>query len=299
VPEREGEQHNLILNAAYDTLVAQDGFFGLNQYAAVGTGSTPPAATQTTLVNEVARTRRNEFNNTGYNNTVTYTGTPGVYDIQVVRQFLESQVGGQNLTEWGFSPNSAANGALMCRELFRDGSNNPVVLTLASDQQLRLIYKFRVSLGPIQQTGAINISGIGNLTGVQKLHRYYEAGLSAYYNMDLQVASNWAAGNGLSVAVDSRTNPNWSYDSNVASWQGLVAKSVTPNAYVANSRQRTVPSVTFQFNEANQTITRVMLTHVGGGDAAAAALQFWFDSPFTKDNLHKLQFGTWTLTWGP
>jgi hypothetical protein len=296
VPEREGEQHNLILTQTYDTLIAQAGFVDLNQYAAVGTGSTPPAATQTTLVNEVARTRRNEFGNTNYNNTITYTGTPGVWDIQVVRQFLEGEVGGQNLTEWGFSPNSAANGALMCRELFRDGSNNPVVLTLASDQQLRLIYKHRVSFGPIQQTGAMNISGIGNLTGVQKLHRYYQIGLETYDGMDLHLASRWARGNGLSVVVDSLTNPNWSYDSNVASWQNPVAKSVTPNAYTPNSRQRTVPAVTFLSNEANQTITRVMLTHIGG---AAAALQFWFDSPFTKSNLYKLQFDEWTLTWGP
>jgi hypothetical protein len=291
VPEREGEQHNLILTQTYDTLIAQAGFIDLNQYAAVGTGSTPPAATQTTLVNEVARTRRNDVGNTGYNNTITYTGTPGVYDILVVREFLEGQVGGQNLTEWGFSPNSASNSVLMCRELFRDGSNNPVVLTLASDQRLRLIYKHRVSLGPIQQNGAINISGLGNFTGVQKLHRHNEG-----IGIDIQWGSVWAKGGQLRVMVDSQVNPNFSYTDSIYAGNNPVYKDVIPNAYTPNSRQRTVPAVTFSANEANQTIRRVT---IGNGFPQESFIHFWFDSPFTKTNLYKLQFGEWTLTWGP
>jgi hypothetical protein len=53
VPEREGEQHNLILNQFYDTLIPQYGFIGSSQYAAVGTGSTAPDPTQTQLANEI------------------------------------------------------------------------------------------------------------------------------------------------------------------------------------------------------------------------------------------------------
>ncbi len=62
VVEREAEQHNLILNQTYDSLMAQYGFL-VGIWAAVGTGSTPPAATQTSLVNEVARTQTDESGN--------------------------------------------------------------------------------------------------------------------------------------------------------------------------------------------------------------------------------------------
>jgi hypothetical protein len=297
--DREGEQHNLILNAAYDILIGQGGFLNLHSYAAVGTGNTPPAATQTTLVNEVARTRRNEGGNTSGVYSIIYTGNPGVYDIQVTREFSEAEVGNRNLTEWGFSPSGTANATLMCRELFRDGSNTPIVITLASDQRLRLIYKIRVTLGPIQQNRSINISGLGNLTGVQKLHRYSYGGVTPNYNIDLILADNWSGGLQVDINVDDRPNPNWNYgDDAYGQGTNLLNKRVAADAYVANSRQRTLPAVLFAASEANFPIARLFI-NATPFTGANHALQFWFDSPFTKDNLHKLQFDQWTLTWGP
>ncbi|MCL0127255.1 hypothetical protein, partial [Klebsiella pneumoniae] len=84
----------------------------------------------------------------------------------VIREFSESEVGNLNLTEWGFSPSGSAGNNLMSRELFRDGNGNPIAITPASDQRLRLIYKTRITLAPVVAVDAsINISGIGVRTG--------------------------------------------------------------------------------------------------------------------------------------
>jgi hypothetical protein len=165
VPEREGEQHNLILNQFYDSLIPQYGFVGSSVYAAVGTGSTAPAATQTQLANEIGTSsspRRTDFVPTGESNEIEALATSGEYNIRRVLEFSEEQVGGLNLTEWGFSPVSSYNGPLMTRELFRDGSGNAVVLTLAEDQRLRLIYQYKVTVSPTSaQDVSVNIGGDG------------------------------------------------------------------------------------------------------------------------------------------
>jgi hypothetical protein len=164
-PEREGEQHNLILTQFYDSLIPQYGFIGPSQYAAVGTGSTAPDPSQTQLVNEIgtsASPRRTNSVPSGESSEIEALATPGEYNIRRVLEFSEAQVGGLNLTEWGFSPVSSRNGPLMTRELFRDGSGNPIVLTLAADQRLRLIYRYKVTVSPTSpQNVSVNIGGDG------------------------------------------------------------------------------------------------------------------------------------------
>jgi hypothetical protein len=293
---REAEQpiHNLVLNQAWDSLIAQHGFSNLNRYAVVGTGSTAPAANQTGLTAEAARTNTGV---SGQPDTVTRVSN-GVYEITRYREFSEAQVGGLNLTEWGWSPVAAAGNNLMSRELFRDGGGNPITLTLATDQKLRLIYKTRITLGPVSAAHAINIANLGNYTGTAKLFRYYQIGITTVDNMDLSLADAWAAGATLYVCVDSLANPNWGYNSNVANWANISLKAAAPQAY-ANDRKRVIPAVTFPSNEANQNITRIFIKTSNLPDDASSALQFWLDTPFTKDNLHKLIIGQWQLSWGP
>jgi hypothetical protein len=122
VPEREGEQHNLILTQFYDSLIPQYGFVGSSQFAAVGTGSTAPDPSQTQLANEIGTSsspRRTNFVPAGSSNEIEALATYGEYNIRRVFEFTEAQVGGLNLTEWGFSPVGSYNGPLMTRELFQ------------------------------------------------------------------------------------------------------------------------------------------------------------------------------------
>jgi len=302
VPQLEGEQHNLILNAAYDTLIPQYGFLLLHSYAAIGTGSTPPAATQTNLANEVVRTRRDDTGSTSGSYSIIYTGTPGVYDLQVVREFVESEVGGRNLTEWGFSPISNANGTLMARELFRDGSGNPIVITLATDQRLRLIYKIRVTISPVSQAVSLNISGLGTFTGTFRLYKTAARGSVGYQNTDLQLLDSFARGS--TTFVDATLQLLWmsqvqraSYDPGFVNAQGSVVDYKTPTYGNVSGRSRQILAQVWASNEANGSS---LSYGIGIGSFLPGAIAFIsFDTAITKGSLYKLQIDAWSLNWGP
>jgi len=321
VPKLEGEQHNLILDAAYDTLIGQHGFLRLHRYAAVGTGSTPPAATQVTLVNEVARTQMDETGNTSGTFASTYTGTPGVYDIWVVREFNESQVGGRNLTEWGFSPLSNTNGTLMCRELFRDNLGNPVVLTLDTDQRLRLIYKIRLTISPIIQAVSLNISELGTFTGTFRFYRTgkysFSGGSRAVNNGDLllvdalarastsaYVNANYTGGavNTQSMAFHwlSQNQHTTYYPGHVLALGSVRGGPKAPAYGPVSARSRQVLAQVWASTEANATdLLAYGLGFYTSGYAPAPIAYINFNSPLSKTNLYKLQIDEWTLTWGP
>jgi hypothetical protein len=329
VPEREGEQHNLILTQLYDTLIPTYGFIGSSQYAAVGTGSTAPDPSQTQLVNEIGTSgspRRTNSVPSGESNEIEALATYGEYNIRRVFEFTEAQVGGLNLTEWGFSPVNTYNGPLMTRELFRDGSGNPVVLTLATDQRLRLIYRYKVTVSPTSaQNVSVNIGGDGPgirtarfvLTG---MFSTYDPSFNAYFGVnyfgialnsfdstfrqrrgDLIVADALARGTtfqgaGVVVANSSALPLNYIHTTEFASG---AAKSLNFAAASGRSRQA---SVLFNTNEAVMTIRSVVIganIRTTNPNSSTANLVFDNGQEFTKDNLHKLLIAYWQVTWGP
>ena len=310
VPEREGEQHNLILDRFYDSLIPVYGFIGSSQYAAVGTGSAAPDPTQTGLQNEVARTNAVP---SGEANAIEPLPDYGVYDIKRVYEFTEAQVGGQNLTEWGFGPTSSASSGTMNRELFRDGSGNPIVLTLDTDQRLRLIYRYRITLSPsTPQDVTVNIGGEGPgprtakfVLTARNVNGYYPyAGLVVYgpgRGGDLMVCEAHARGvligtNGGFIAPSSNAAP-LDYLHTMNNIGGLASpdyKSPSFQAVVGRSRRS---SILANPNEFNMTIRSVVIASA----EAVPTVNLVFDSgqEFTKDNLHKLFIGYWEIVWGP
>ncbi|MFM9421008.1 hypothetical protein ACKLNZ_10050 [Thermus scotoductus] len=302
--DQEAEQHNLVLNQTYDSLIASYGFTLLTQYAAVGTGSTPPAATQTGLVAEARRTNRDQNGSTG---TFSYTRVAnGVYEQTTVREFLETEVGNSNLTEWGFSPSNTAGGNLICRELFRDGNGNPIVITPAADQRLRLIYKTRVTLSPtVAVSASIDISGIGVRTGKYVLTLSRGGTTSGSYPdlvvVELAITGSLIDSGGgtstwyQSIYLHSVALPT-TYTDTTENSSVLVYKWPGLQAYVSGSRQRKTNPVTFALNEANGTIRTIGLGPRWGG-----GFRFVLDSgqEFTKDSLYKLTINEFTVTWGP
>lgn len=300
VVEREAEQHNLILNQTYDSLMAQYGFL-LGIWAAVGTGSTPPDATQTSLVSEVARTNVNESGGTG--TWAISRVADGVVDFSVTREFTEAQVGGRNLTEWGFAPAQTPTGNLMSRELFRDGSGNPVVLTLASDQRLRLIYKWRVTVGPVvAQDVSIDISGVGVRTGKLFLRKYVPTNAFPW-NTFGSYFGDVAALHGIMVADASyykghvlhSANILPDYNDTAAYSSGGAYKAFAYQSYVNGSRQRKTQPVTWSSSEANMTIRLIGI----GNDWYPMGVKLNTGQEFTKTDLYKLTINEWTVTWGP
>lgn len=312
VPEYEAEQHNIVLDQAYDSLIPQYGLLALNQYAAVGTGSTAPAPTQTGLGNEVARTGTVPG---GESDQAIYV-SPGVYDIRRVKEFTESQVGGRNLTEWGFSPVSSAGANLMSRELFRDGNGNPVVLTLDADQRLRLIYTLRITLTPVTpQAVTVNIAGVGTRTGqfmltgrITASGTNYEGGLlfnsSQQTGGDLLVASVFARGGRLANTPDAFVSSNavpLTYLHSTNSPGGVGSPFFKTLNYSSPSGRSRSASVLALNTEWVLTFRSVCLAAsvATGNNTPTVNLVLDSGQEFAKDNLNKLLIGNWVLTWGP
>jgi hypothetical protein len=160
---REGEQHNLVLDQAYD-YIATYGLTPLVNFAVLSTGTDPITSSTTGLTGEFRRTNRDQ---TGATDTSTVTRiSDGVYRVNVVREFLESEIEGRNITQWGFSPVGTSGNNLVVAEFFRDGEGNPVVITPESDQRLRLIYTYQFSIGPVEAVpSSIDITGLGTFLG--------------------------------------------------------------------------------------------------------------------------------------
>jgi len=323
-PELEGEQHNLILNQFYDLLIPQYGFIGSSQYAAVGTGSTAPDPSQTQLANEIGTPispRRTNFVPNGESNEIEALATYGEYNIRRVLEFTEAQVGGLNLTEWGFGPTSAHNDPLMTRELFRDGLGNPVVLTPATDQRLRLIYRYKVTVSPTSpQDVSVNIGGDGpgvrtakfTLTGPFGIFitpTFYEGILltdESGYNrrggdllvLDAFVRAATDTGLGMVGVVSEAVPLAYSY------WPPTVysdsfAKRLSYEAPVGRSRRA---SILLEASDYPITIKSVFISgYVDRAVDQIPTCNLVFDNgqEFTKDNLHKLFIGYWQVTWGP
>jgi len=318
VPEKEGEQHNMILNQFYDTLIPQYGFIGPSQYAAVGTGSTPPDPSQTQLDNEIGRTNSVPG---GASNGIEALATYGEYNIRRVFEFSEAQVGGRNLTEWGFGPTNDRNGPLMTRELFRDGLGNPIVLTLDTDQRLRLIYRYKITLSPTSpQDVSVNIGGDGPgirtakflLTGRYVGHTLdpvRQDGISlpsGNHNRmgDLLVAEVLAQGRGFGYIGDvlpSSSAAPLQYIHSTNNVGGTASPTYKPLTFGEPSGRSRQASVLLESGEFLMTIKSVVLRASGIINYYPPTVNLVFDDgqEFTKDNMHKLLIAYWQITWGP
>ncbi len=294
---READQacHNLVLDNAKE-LVATLGLFEQSEWAVVGTGSTAPNPSQTGLVNEQART-----NQTGGLSDSTTEVSTGVWEITRYRQFSAAQVGGQNLTEWGFSGSGTAGNNLMSRELFRDGSNNPVTVTLDPDQQLRLIYKVRVTVGPTTpQAASINITGIGNRSGQFVLQQRIITGAFGYNANPVQGLS--------SIARAASTPPKWIYGFERrtlgygdAFWSisNMVEFAGAYQNYIPNSKIRKMSPATRAVSETNGIIVGIGMNEIHSITAAYPRMYFQFDEgqEIEKDNLHELTIDGFEVSW--
>lgn len=286
-----GEQHNLVLSQAANTLFAQYGLQAMTNFACVGSGSTAPAVGQTGLVAELARTGAVP---SGETDSVTRV-TPGVYDVRRVRQFTAAQVGNQNLTEWGFSPIAAVASNLAHRELFRDGGNNPITISPTATQNLRLIKVDRITLGPAAAINAnINIAGFGVRSGRLFIIRG-ESGPPFYQdNADLNTIEGLISGN-----ANISCSPLFGVVAeNYANFIEQTSFSTGVAAYAANSKTRSTSSALFDQNAANAIIYGFTLGYTGiYKRSAGVVFQLNSGQEFTKTNLNQLTINPWSVSW--
>lgn len=186
---------NLITNAGLDALAGGAGISSLITYLAVGTGSSEPSYTDTTLNAEIART--NSTGGFGDSDAIVGSGDLVEYWRRIrTRVFTQAQANG-NLAELGFF-SAAQGGTMWNRQLFRDELGNPTAITKTSEDQLRVTYEYRVyppwddvvqeievngmpvevvnrpirvanadNWGAFGANGALNILGVVGTTGLQ------------------------------------------------------------------------------------------------------------------------------------
>ena len=148
------EFDNLITNTGMDAMMT--GWFS-TQYFAVGTGTTPPTFTDTTLSNQLVYAGSDASNISDSN-----SGSPLYYGQRISwHRFNPGQATG-NITEVGVGgelTTSPTKVVCSARALIVDGSGNPIALTVLPDEYLTVTYTRRFYPPLTDSTGSFTIGG--------------------------------------------------------------------------------------------------------------------------------------------
>lgn len=245
----------------------------------VGTGTTPPSPTDTSLANYVA----GQNMGTG---TFSYGGEEDGYfaSRNTTATFAVGAVVG-NITEVGIAGTSA-NSNLFARSLIMDSDGNPIAITVLADEQLVVHYQLRhypplvdalaeVTIGPnthITTTRAIQVASqswaFPNPSGTNQ----------AYVNEGNTNAARWYNGD---LAPITASTPSGSSKT----ISGLGTAEYIPNSYYRD--------LSSSSNPANGTVNHNVV-HIRSN---CSAFQVKYDPPLVKTADQTLV--TWTrFSWG-
>lgn len=262
------------------------------KYLAVGTGSTLPAANQTALVNEVARSDSNGGFKESQSVIVDTDTNKIIISTNLVRviNFNASY----NLTEFGFFTSSSGNNCVY-RQLFRkdpsDPNSDPIVISVQSGDQLRVSYtvSWIVPLGR-HLTKTITTGGTTYTVNVG-LVKDPSAGTSA---SDLSVVHPYGdppdivlaySTDDVDAAPTSRRYKPTSYEYGTEDCM----------AY-GSGDYRVVKSVKLSAAQLNGTFKSLAIS-AGNTSYVPFGVYFSFTPPITKTDLQTLTL-SYTLSWG-
>lgn len=162
---QRGEMKNLIVDGGLDAIGAGITINTLINTLHVGTGSSTPAANQTALDADLASTASNG----GFADGATTSGTGFTYWFKTrTRLFTEAEAIG-NLTELGFF---SAAGTMFNRQLFKDTGGNPVSVPKTADDQLKVIFEWRIYSQQVADVQNIDISGVMTEVQTRAIHTH-------------------------------------------------------------------------------------------------------------------------------
>lgn len=171
---RKAGTHELLRVREFENLITNGGLDGLGAGAnvngvAIGTGTTAPAFTDTSLAAYSNKTT------TGLGGYPSYTNDGVAYGYRgtktVAFQFQPGQLNG-NYSEVGMIMNSN-QATLFSRALIVDGGGNPTTITILSDEYLSVFYTIRLYPPITDYVGTVDITGVG--TGLQYTRRMQQA----------------------------------------------------------------------------------------------------------------------------
>ena len=225
---------NLILNQGLDQIGSVVNFNVsepiLFNTANVGTGSTPPAVTDTQMEAFLAAAVDTNGYITSY--VAAAGGDPAYYKCLHTYRFPAGSATG-NLTEVGTGENRASNIGenLFSRALILDGSGNPTTLTVLSTEILDVTYEYRVYIDQTAIPFSQVINGTtytGNwlpyqISNVPLIYRAYTNGSGTFNSCSVGFAS---ATNGTgSTTGFIPTSPGYSLGSYQRTYSGTLGLS--------------------------------------------------------------------------
>lgn len=276
---------NLITNAGLDGVATLRPFRQLTQCCKVGSGSTPPAFTDTALESYVAGVGASSgtylTNATGYvsvSPSLYYT-----YDTEVFLFPLGAVVG--NISEVGVGSATSNTGILFSRALIKDSGGNPTTLTLAADEQLRVTYELRWYVETTDVVTTQTIAGESRTVTVRPLGigtslmvaNFPGSGRAYDYGWNTgRVTSGW--GSSIAAATATSINNLSTIGSFGGDGYGVLNSAYVPGSYYADVK------LVISTAQANGTIGALQL-----GTSGLGSWQIGFSPGVVKNNTQRLE----------
>jgi hypothetical protein len=289
---RLGPFPNLIVDAAMNAIgssSADTDIDSLIEYLGVGTDNTAPAAGQTALGSQVDD-RYND--NDGFSDSYA-SGAGYAYWEATRTRVIAAAFGNGNLTELGFFK-AASGDTMWSRALFLDGGGSPTTVVKTSDEELRVVYAWRVYLTLSPTTDVLTIDSISTDCDSRALKgnesdAWGALGYLRYlgrWNTDYRVAKGYETNVFPAIAGGGFTG-----DSDLPDSISLVS-------YGAGNFYRDM-DIVFEPGDANFTtgIGAIALPHpylISQGDHALGTT---FDPKVDKSNLERFTFRA-RVSWG-
>lgn len=266
---------NLILNAGLNRL----GTGGVIGFCHVGSGSTAPAVTDTSLQSVVATTSNSTSDVRNVQQTAPYYG----YHRRNFRFGMGAAAG--NLSEVGVGWASTSS-ALFSRALIKDTNGDPTTITVLSNEYLDVTYELRIYPPTSDSSFTTVVAGVTHNCVLRA------CGVTGYYNWVPFIAESGAAfisGSGSPAA--------YAYEGTIStidaqpSGTNSGCDSATTNAYSNNSYTAT-GTVNFSLEQANFTNKINALEF----RSRMGTYQVSFNPAINKDNTKTLALNL-SVTW--
>jgi hypothetical protein len=267
--------------------------FGPVSYMGVGTGTTAPAITDTTLVAQVSRTNSN--GSPVINPTYGMGPDSEYFFTRTTKVFLPG-TGTGNLTEVGLF-DAGSGGTMFARQLFRDGLGAPTTIVKTADDELRITYELRIYTQQTSNTTTLTVKSVSrtcttrgyDIDGTNRWGNTVGNGGLRDYLGYLWRASQFDSGVVTTFTTSSMppltgTQIGTSTGFSSGGWQG---------SYIATSRYRDY-AATMNPGVGNITIGSITW---GGMDGVNAPFISTIEPAITKTETERFTF-TGRLSWG-
>ena len=273
-------------------------FHKWSRYTAIGTGTTPPAQTDTALASEVARTDSNG----GFSHTEQYVrdSTNNKLRAVITEYRVFNFTTSYNLTEYGhFTQSTGAN--CVFRDLFRqdpnDPNSTPVVISVQSGDQLQIIKTVVIEVPWLETTYSITITGMAGKDG-NGTHDVVGTAF-AVDSPTYIIHAFWALWpGGPPLTIQAVNDPGGSSARDAAVFLPGNGGGMAMDAYTNGTYTRT-KRYTFPTSAANGNIYAFVISITTGTWWAYSGYKMFFQNPssITKASTHTLEM-VFQMTWG-